>query len=191
MKRCLTVFLGVLLLGGCATVKPFQYYRLQASAQEAELKPAGSIGVAPVVLPDWMGTAMLTWSDGAYRIHRSDLQRWGGELDKMVEQIVRQNLSINMGGNRVSSGPWLGDQRPEYVVVLELDNLIRKGDSVALEASWRIEDSQRKAVYQSSAYIREVVVARGLDSSESLVEGFSQVLADLSSDIVSQLTQFQ
>ena len=185
--RLLMAFLGCVLIGGCATVEPYHYYRLEAHAPQADTRLNASLGVAPVALPEWMDSPVLTWSDGTYLVHRSDLSRWGGELGTMVEQALRRNLMRQTGGERISLGPWFGEQRPEYVLVLEIENLIRSGNAISLEASWSIEDQQRKATYQSSAYIREVFVDENLAPGEFVAKGLSQLLGDLSNDIVTQL----
>ena len=68
------------LMTGCASTPDYQYYRLNTEIPEATsttTKAVYTLGITPVVLPNWMDSELLAWNEGTYNIRRLEFDRWG------------------------------------------------------------------------------------------------------------------
>ncbi len=192
LKSCLLgmAVVSTLFLTACSTPS-YDYYQLQVTSDTGQHADR-SLGIVEVELPVWMTSDLLAWSDGGYRIHRLEFDRWGGDPEAMVTQTISQNLGRLIGGKEVTTGPWFGNSRPEYVVSVKINNVIWDRNSVALNASWRIENRARQVVAVNTEYTDKVSVELSepteSKNAETLVQGFSQLLAKLSENMVERLS---
>ena len=91
-----------------------------------------------------------------------------------------------MGGDEVGIGPWYGDERPEYVVSIKINNVVQDSQGISLEASWRVENKNREITYSGdfSDKVSAVPSESTKGNAELLVQNFSLLLARLSKEIV-------
>lgn len=185
MKQLFAAIL-VLMLAGCASVQPYNYYRLQAQAPRMDRTVQTSVGLIPVDIPGWLNNARLSWSDGTVQVFRADSDRWGTDLGDEVSRVLTENLSRQLGGVAVSTGPWFGDQRPELVVRVDLENLVMKKAGVEMVARWQLLDKQRTVIVQGE----EEVWTADVDQPQNglrLALGLSQALASMTTEIVAAI----
>ena len=185
--RVITLLLmiaGLSLLSGCSSsIKSYRYYTLQPMAVPSGAGLQGSIGVNPVVIPEWLDQHSLVWSDGGFRLHKADLDRWGEPVPKAITRIMAENLN-RLSDTWVTAGPWLRSQRPDQVIEIELLSLAKQGEQVILDARWSINKKERHPTIKQKQFYQPVT---GKASAEQLVEAFSKLLADLAMEIKGQL----
>ncbi len=188
MYRILPLWVLLMTLGGCMSVQTFNYYRLNVEAPSAHKSVNGSVGVAPVKIPGWLESRDLSWSDGAYRVHRASNDRWGYDLDEHLSGTLGLNLRRQMNNKPVSVGPWLSNKRPDFRIELQIENLIMQGNQVSMMTSWRVKDLSDAIILSHDGVEYSVAVGsvKGVEGAR-VVEGLSQLLAQLSQDIAKQL----
>ncbi|CAM3450173.1 PqiC family protein [Parendozoicomonas haliclonae] len=182
------------LLAACSSSPSNRYYRLQADAPDDRvLGAATSVGLMPVTVPSWMDSRQITWNDGAYQINKMEYERWGGELQGLVTETLRENLLRLSRRKDVSVGPWFADSSPGFVVVVRVQNLIVEDSRMALEAAWQIRNANKKIIASNPDYLSDMTL-RDLKSTElatpsgeAVAQGFSLLLAELSEEIAVQL----
>ena len=188
MKKLITGFglLLVVMLAGCATVKPYNYYILQAHAPLTEESVSGQVGLFPVAIPGWFDSNFMAWNDGSVKVFRSDSERWGTEPQQLITGIVRENLERINGDDLVTIGPWLGKKRPDLVLSLEITNVEMAGDTVTLTARWQVANKKKatEGVYES----RWQAQAEGKTDGEKLANGLSQALLAMSRSVAGTLS---
>ncbi len=182
MNRMLVVFLFVLVLVGCAS-QPYSYYMLRANASEADITVNGPIGLIPVAVPGWLYDSRLSWSDGKVQLFRLNSERWGTDLGEEINRVLSTNLSRQLKGENVSIGPWFGDQRPDLVLKMELENLVMNEASVELTACWQLQDKQGQVLVQhgEQVWVSEVMAA---EDGSRLAQGISEVLSAIAGDMI-------
>ncbi|MTI14724.1 PqiC family protein [Sansalvadorimonas verongulae] len=190
MKQIFLIGALVTALVGCASTQIFDYYRLQATASVTDHKVDMRVGVAPVALTGWFDSGVLSWSDG-YRVHRSENNRWGADIQQQIEHVLSVNLGRQLAGSQVTVGPWLGGNRPDRVVFVEIEDVAFVDGSVEMRLFWRIENRLRETFFRRGESTVAAEVAAGRPKEEQLVQGISAVLARLSEQVVVQLLQLE
>jgi uncharacterized lipoprotein YmbA len=187
----------ILLLGGCrrATI-PEEFYTLNAlnRAQEGSLAVATyaeiAIGVGPLDFPEYLDRPQIVTRTGPNRLALSEFHRWGGSLDEEFLRVLAENISIQLGTDRVAVFPWGTIFNPTYRVkfdVHQFDGTL--GETVLLNVTWTItgQDDKAAPVVQTSI-ITEPVSAKDY---EALVAAKSRALAALSRRIVEEIKRLE
>jgi len=143
MRRNWPATLLVLLLAGCGSSPPTQFYTL--SSVPAESRVPGGFGntqplqVRRVQLPGDLERDAVVTRLGANRLNVSDQDRWGGPFDEMIQRVLTSDL-----GSRLPSGMVLapGDPvPPSGVRTIKLNVRQFIGDAtghVVLEVDWSL-----------------------------------------------------
>src|ERR1700693_4933463 len=111
MRRNWPATLLVLLLAGCGSSPPTQFYTL--SSVPAESRVPGGFGntqplqVRRVQLPGDLERDAVVTRLGANRLNVSDQDRWGGPFDEMIQRVLTSDL-----GSRLPSGMVLAPGDP-------------------------------------------------------------------------------
>lgn len=134
----------VLALGGCVSSGPStEYYTLfpAKGLWAAESTLLGdrniSIGIGPVVLPEFLDNpALVSLTDGQ-QVRVSAYQAWAGDLKTGITRVLTANLSALWDEDQVWSFPWDSRTRPDYQVRIVFEDFSGvRGDMVYLKASW-------------------------------------------------------
>lgn len=176
------------ILAGCVSTRTFDYYRLQAHAPVESHKVDGAVGVAPVTLPGWFESGAVSWSDG-YRVHRSENNRWGAEIKKQIEHVLSVNLGRQLAGEPVTVGPWLGGNRPDLAVHVQIEDVSLMDNTVEMNITWSVLNKAKEIVYRRGEGIVAVKENAGASKEEQLVKGMSSLLATLGEQIAVRLAQ--
>lgn len=179
IPQCLFVLLLSSVLVGCASSVPYRYYTLQPLAESLSSDFRGSIGLASVVVPAWMDSSHLVYSDGAFQLRKLSQDRWGEPVDSSITRVLTQNLQRMNPDADVFHGSWLRSQQPNVDVRIEIQNLVVMDRQLVLEVSWKQSGLRHIQTYQ--APISE------LPSGVELVKGVSQLLEQLAKGVNRQL----
>ena len=176
------------VLAGCVSTQTFDYFRLQAHAPVKSHQVDGAVGIAPVSLPGWFESGAVSWSDG-YRVNRSENNRWGAEIKKQIEHVLSVNLGRQLSGEPVSVGPWLGGNRPDLAVLVQIEDISLIKDTVEMNVTWSVINKARETVFRKGESVVAVKTETGVSKDEQLVKGISSLLATLSEQIAARLVQ--
>jgi uncharacterized lipoprotein YmbA len=174
-----------LVLGGCATSPPAQYYTL-APLQPPDVKaasvPAFTVALGPVITPDLLQRPQIATRTNENQVSFSDFHKWAGTLADETKRVLVVNLNVLLAGEHaaVTTDDMAVD--PDYRVVVNINRFDGgPGGSVWLNAAWSLKEQKGKmtmAVRQS--VIEEPVGGQGYPD---LVSAQSRAIGQLSREI--------
>jgi len=183
---------AVLTLTGCMSVAdPTKYYVLSPTSPR-EAVPAAStsgvaVGVGPVLIPGYLDRVQIVTRDANDGVSVAMYDRWAESLEKGIAEVLADNLSAQMGSERVAVFPWRGGVARvlDYqvaIVVLRFDGW--PGRQATLDARWRVvgKDGQEVALKRST--INEPIAEQGY---QALVQGMNRLLSALAREIASEI----
>ena len=176
---------------GCRSVAPpVVYYTLSpitVSAEEADAagRPSGVIGIRPVDLPGTVNRLQMVVRTGANQLSISSLHRWADYPDRLVQQIMVENLQALMPNARVIGSPWPMGLAPAVSVTLTFLELIAAEDRVLLNAMWL----NRSADLAQAPQPHRLKIDEPLSGSgfEQIAAAHSRALATLSRAVADSL----
>lgn len=176
-------------VAGCGSTPPVKYYLLSAVAVPAaagRVLAEKSIGVGPVVVPEYLDRAQIVINASANRLEIADGHRWAEPLADNIARVLRENLSLLLGTERVQSHS--PSARGDYQLSVQVLRFARQDDgSVDLAARWSVVAKDGAVLL---APRRSVFRARPSGTGvEALVAAQSEALADLSREIAASLTK--
>jgi uncharacterized lipoprotein YmbA len=194
--RRLAVPLAVPLLAGvagCASTPPSSFFVLtplaEAEGRADVLSGKGvTVGVGPVVFPDFLDRPQIVSRAGANRLELDELNRWGGSLQDGFVRILGENLAHLLGSANILVYP----SEVRFPVAFRvMANVLRfegnpDGQAV-LKVRWAVLDpyDDRPLAIRESSY-RSRIAGEG---DEALVAALSVSLGDFSRDVAATLRQ--
>jgi hypothetical protein len=174
-----------LVLGGCATSPPAQYYTLaplQPPGVKAASVPTFTVAVGPVINPDLLQRPQIATRTSDHQISFSDFHKWAGSLADETKRVLVVNLNALLSGARaaVTTDDMAID--PDYRVVVNVNRFDgRPGGSVWLNAVWTLKEQKGKmAIAVNQSVIEEPVSGQGYPD---LVSAQSRAIGQLSREI--------
>jgi len=144
-----------------------------------------AIGVGPIKLPQYLRRPEVVTRTSPSELALSDTDRWAEPLESGFVRVLSENLSRQLGTQRIVTFPWYSSSRLDYQVQINVKRF--ETDSKGkpeLDAQWSIRDGRGT----------KMLVARESDISEppdpgdpSPSVGLSQALSSLSQQIASQI----
>jgi uncharacterized lipoprotein YmbA len=185
VKIALCMGLLGLMLGGCATSPPAQYYTLaplQPPGVQAASVPTFTVAVGPVINPDLLQRPQIATRTSDHQISFSDFHKWAGTLSDETKRVLVVNLNALLSGARaaVTTDDMAID--PDYRVVVNINRFDgRPGGSVWLNAVWTLKEQKGKmAIAVNQSVIEEPVGGQGYPD---LVSAQSRAIGQLSREI--------
>ena len=173
----LTAFVA---LTACST--PETYYRLSADGPLPSKATGISLGVGPVILPDYIDRGELVFQSQDHRFEIPYERRWAGSLRETTTLVLGTNLARRLGTGNLHLYPWDPETPVRYQVQVSVRQFhaVSAGDAI-LQVSWRIEDKEGDApVIRKSGNFTEPVRGDGYDA---VVAAESRLLAQLADAI--------
>jgi len=186
-----------LLVSGCGrplggTPTPSRFYMLTpilapASSESAAASTrAPTIGVTLVELPDHLRREEIVTRSSENRVDLADLDRWAGQLDANISNVLALNLSTLVPSDRVIVLPSSRSVPLSYRVHVDIARFEQgPGGNVELIAVWQVfrGDGSRLLTMQR-ADISSPVSGTGYDA---IVAAMSRALSDLSRQIANAI----
>lgn len=181
-----------LILIGCATTQPTQYYMLTSleDARESISSVPGSsgarIGLGPVSFPEYLDRpAIVVRSPGA-EIIINDYHRWAEPLEKNFLRVLSDNLQMLLGNASVAMFPWHNSKDIDYQVTIQVARFDADlSNKVQLSAHWTIQrKSDGKIVHTQKSTITQEA---GSNDFNVIVKTQSKVIGTLSHEIATGL----
>jgi len=185
VKIALGMGLMGLMLGGCATTPPAQYYTLaplQPPGVKAASVPTFTVAVGPVITPNLLQRPQIATRTSDHQISFSDFHKWAGTLADETKRVLVVNLNALLSGARaaVTTDDMAID--PDYRVVVNINRFDGlPGGSVWLNAVWTLKEQKGKmAIAVNQSVIEEPVSGQGYPD---LVSAQSRAIGQLSREI--------
>jgi len=174
-----------LVLGGCATSPPAQYYTLaplQPPGVQAASVPTFTVAVGPVINPDLLQRPQIATRTSDHQISFSDFHKWAGSLADETKRVLVVNLNALLSGARAAVTTDDIAIDPDYRVVVNINRFDgRPGGSVWLNAVWTLKEQKGKmAIAVNQSVIEEPVSGQGYPD---LVSAQSRAIGQLSREI--------
>ncbi len=193
LTKSIPVFLSLLLLAGCGTTPPTDFYLLTPEGTGSGSQVLSSdmvVGVGPVRLADYLGRPQVVSRDGRNSLKIKEFKRWGGSLETNIGWVVAENLTTLLGTDSVVTFPWERAVLPGFQVSIDVRRLDAMPDhETRLTALWRIlGDDGRKIL----AIERTDITQKAADASiEALIAAQSQALATMSEQIATRIRELR
>jgi uncharacterized lipoprotein YmbA len=190
-ERLLLVLAMAVLLAGCATSKPVQYYQLSAMREdrapaEFAVPKEATIGLGPVSLPEYLVRPQIVSRTSANRLTISNSHRWAEPLEENLPRVLSENLSALLGTDRILLHPWPVARKVDCQIMVEVVQFeAGPNDAVNLIARWQVmgRDGQVLLPATRSSF---KLTASAMDQ-EAMVVALSQGIARLARDIAADL----
>jgi uncharacterized protein len=182
--------LGVLLvtLVGCGTTPSSKFYMLESLSMVRALEPVGvldpamSVGLGPVVFPDYLDRPQIVTRTQQNGVQLAEYDRWAGSLSSNVSRIVAEDLTFLLHTDSVVQYPWPASFDVTYQVLIDcyrFDGVL--GGKALLDVQWSVLGKKgRKVLLLKRSTFSEP--AAGV-SYEALVAAQSRALGSLSREI--------
>ncbi len=187
MKRVIALILtgGVLLAAGCSRSPRISFYTLAATAPQespASLRLLPAIAVAAVTLPEFVDRAQLVIVAADNRVDIFEQHQWAESLKSAIPRIIADNLSRQLGTDRVAAYPQHAGDDAAFTVSVDFQRFESSADSVSLDALWKISTPDNKS-FTGRSRVREAR-AQGLDN---VAAAYSRALAAVCADIAQSI----
>ncbi|MDT8421494.1 MAG: PqiC family protein [Desulfuromonadales bacterium] len=194
-QRATLIGLGSLLLltllSACSGPKTqeIRYYSLLSTTPQ-DKAPAveefeSRVGVGPVSLPQLLKRPHLVTRSGKFRVLHAEFDRWSGDLQEEVGQVLADNLAGEFGADNVVLFPWGKLFAPEWQLTVEIFRLDGELDDAAyLDARWSLANERKKVALSGAAQSREELAE---PSYAALVEALNRLLEDFSREIAEKI----
>lgn len=189
--RLFLVLAAVIMLAGCVRSVPIQFYQLSAMREERD--PAGfavpkeaTIGLGPVLLPEYLARPQIVSRTSANRLTLSDRQRWAEPLADNLPRVLAEDLSALLGTDRILLHPWPAARKVDCQIMVEVVQFeTGPNDAVNLIARWQVmgRDGQVLLPVTRSSF---KLTTSAMDQ-EAMVVALSQGIARLARDIAADL----
>lgn len=185
----------VTAFSGCRSLTPpVTYYTLssisgQFTGADTDGKVPFTIGIRPVELPGYIDRTQMVTRTGSHQLAISSFNRWADYPDRLVQQLIADNLQVLMPHARLVNAPWPVDLKPDIIVSFQFQELIGTADKkMLLSAVWTFAGVASPKLKQPRRIVlEEPVPGSGFDD---LAAAHSQVLEALCREVARELDGF-
>ena len=150
--------------------------------------PTASIAleVMPVRLPDALQRPQLVTEVGPGTLSLLETHRWGNGLDKDIQRVLVENLSLLTGSSTVVAYPYGERIKATHRLEVDVHRLDGKpGGTLTLQATWMVVPPKGGA----ALLLRRTTLQRPVQGqdAEALVAAHNLIIGDLSREIAAEL----
>lgn len=174
-----------LLLGGCGSTPPTDYYLLSANAPAGRSTSRPSIGIAELKVAEYLQRPEIIMMESANRARLDGFERWAEPLEDGIRRTLALNLGALLETDSVRVRPWPRDWTPDWVLRCTVARLDATATAVELVANWSVQrgTGAEPALERGSRLTR----ARSGSTADSLAADISALLLELSEQIANQM----
>ena len=136
---------AAVFLCGCLNLEPvsdptrhFVLGSMAPAAETTRATPGMTLGLSPVVLPEYLARPWLAVRTSENEIHYSDFNRWGEQLDRGIQRALARNLSQLVDSSRIWMDSWRQDEVDTVVRVVVHQFDVDVNGRVVLDAQWQV-----------------------------------------------------
>ena len=187
--RLISSLIAASLLVACGSSPPVNFYHLDATDSAAVVSPEGELAllaIGPVRVPDYLTRPQLVTRGPGASMIVDDFNRWAEPLDHAVHRVVAINVDSQISELTVVAFPYSSLVNADYRLLGSIERFdVDQGGQAVLVVQWGISDmdgnllvSPRRSRYTTTA---------ASNSSNSVVQAMSQIVADFSRDIAGEM----
>jgi len=193
MKRCLMICaICGLALSGCLSPRrdDSKFFVLSPAVPAGAVTAASTnqilLGLGPIKLPGYLDRQEVVTRVAPNRLELSSIDRWAEPLDDDFTRVLAQDLSADLGTQRITFFPWYNTTHVDYQVKVDVYRFESDRDGkVDLTAHWQILDGNGKLLVARDSSYSET--APSSDPTEAAA-AMSRALARLAQDIASAIS---
>lgn len=181
-------YLIPLLLLGCGSSPPNNYYLLSAQEFPAPKGEAPALGVGPIAIPEYLNRAKLVYKrlDNSLQVAGSDL--WAEPLSDGIQRVLVLNLAGLLDTQDVRSFPWHQIRTPDYGVKVNLLQLDANAQEAQLTAEWLVYRPADDTPVKRRISKLHIPLSSGAPEPEAVAAAYSTLLFQLSEIIAGVIT---
>ncbi|PXW91123.1 hypothetical protein C8R34_10132 [Nitrosomonas sp. Nm84] len=186
------IYASSLILIGCITTQPTQYYMLTSLDDARESAPSmpGSsgarIGLGPLNFPEYLDRPAIVLRSPGAEIIINDYHRWAESLDKNFLRVLSDNLQMLLGNTSVVMFPWHNSKDIDYQVIIQVARFDADlSNKIQLFAHWTIQRKSDGKILHT----QKSTITQEADSNDfnTIVKTQSKVIGTLSHEIATGL----
>ncbi len=172
--------LALLLLAGCGSTPPSNYYLLSSPDNAPPEGMVPALGIGPVEIPEYLKRNGLVYRIGDHRLQIADSERWGEPLEEGVRRVLSLNLAGLLDTGNLSYYPFHSQRPPDYGVAVNVLHLDVDETRAALVAEWRVyRPATGESVGRRISQLQYELPVGGL-APEGVAPAYSALLYQLS-----------
>jgi uncharacterized lipoprotein YmbA len=178
--RAITGLSLLLVLAGCGSSPPINYYVLSAHKGATPTGTAPSLGVGPIAIPEYLNRENLVTNREGNTLVVAAFDRWAEPLSDGIQRVLAVNLAGLMDTQSIRLHPWHQEQAPDYGVRINLLSLDASEGEATLAAEWLVyHPSGREVVNRRLSRLRQPL-SGGSVEPEQIAAAYSELLFNLS-----------
>jgi uncharacterized protein len=152
-KPFILALLGV-ILSGCASTAPVQFYVLEPLSQPAPpiatTLRQRTIGIGPISIPTLLEHKQIITRLSDNTVNIAEFQQWASPLQDNLSQTLTRNVSSLQPNNIVWAYPWSIYGTVDLQVIVDFVRFdTSPGKSANLEANWTIKNEKTHKILKS------------------------------------------
>jgi uncharacterized protein len=181
--------LCTIMIAGCLSPRRDDSKFFVLSPVGADPASAGSrqilVGLGPIKIPAYLDRQEVVTRVAPNRLELSHQDRWAEPLDSDFTRVLAQNLSTDLGTQRITFYPWYNTTLVDYQIKVNVYRFESDKDGkVDLTAHWQVLNGAGKLlIVRDSTYTE---TAKPGDTSDSAA-AMSRALGRLSREIASAI----
>ena len=128
----------VVLLAGCSSSPRSNYYVLTAKHGTAPTGAEYSLGIGPIVIPEYLNRSNMVYNRQGNQLQVADLDSWAEPLGEGVKRVMAINLAQLLNTHEVRYFPWHPKRAPDYGVQLNVLALDANEQQATLATEWLV-----------------------------------------------------
>jgi uncharacterized lipoprotein YmbA len=177
------------LTAGCSHSPQITYYSFGSTVPSVTLPVKivmPSISVETATMPEMVDRPQLVERKNMTRIEFLEFHRWAEPLKNSIPRVVADNLARILESDRVYAYPQNVGSDAAYRVYVDFQHFESEGDSVTVDALWKIRRTDGESPKSGRVRIRELTSGGGYDGA---VAAYNRALTKISSDIAMALRE--
>ncbi|BBO74175.1 lipoprotein [Desulfosarcina widdelii] len=192
MRKLIPVLL-LFMVFGCRSITPaVNHYVLNSMAAgdgpPVTMEEPGPriVAVGPVRLPSYVNRLQMVMRNGSSELEISEFHRWADYPDRLVQQVLEDNLQVLLPRDQVVGHPLPAGLKPDVTVAVRFGELIGTAEKkMRLRAMWTLRSEGEPATERSwQTRISEPISGTGF---MALAAAHSRVLEMLCREIAQAL----
>jgi uncharacterized lipoprotein YmbA len=188
----LTAALASLLLLGCGSTRPTEFYLLSPipspEAASSETDQDLVIGIGPLTLAEYLDRPQIVTRENENKVNLAEYHQWAEPLKENLLRLLARNLSTLLSTKQIVLFPWKGPVPMTHRVSVEVLQFERMPDGmVILEARWMVTEETKDEKTPRIGQTRIIKPAGEEDDYASLASAMSEAFADLCRKVAENL----
>jgi uncharacterized protein len=173
----------ILVLAGCGTTAPTNYYMLSASLGSPSDNQSPSLGIGPIEIPEYLNRNGLIYNRDGNQLQIANYERWAEPLSNGIERVLGLNLANLLETQNVQGFPWQRRAQPDYGIEVSILLLDANDQRATLVAEWALQKPAENIYLGRRQVQLTYAMPTGESTPEKIAPAYSDLLLQLSEEI--------